>query len=784
MKNISVFNFLTALILLLASSTSYTASSEENGQLYNISGNVFTFSGDKAGNTFVKLIPRDSVQTGNGGTYEITDVTSGEHTIRAYFLDNGHTTSYRKVFIEQDMVLDWYEGHNWVTAEMFNSNGSYLEDSSASTVRLIETNQSKSPVNGRLEFGPFEIGQYYTMRAYYGEIDHSTQYIHFRMEGSTPNDFDFRHGTNSKYGYITSSDGATMSGITVSNGTFETQTNSDGFFIINGLEVGSTQQFTFTSGNIEVAPKQTLNVSSGAGWMNISASEKIRYPDPPTFVTETQSIPLSMLPVEIKWVGGSNTLFYTLNSNGVDVYEGFSKSFMFNSDESGIFEFQIGATNINGTTNSTQKLLILVLPEQSSDDSWKPGMSWDYSIQYTPTSVSPDPDGVHSARFTVLGKESVIDAYGNEKDTFLLRKNDDYYMDKEKSYRWIDTLNLLPIKTYWEDDPSSSSYFTQGTMGWNFTDGNGQSTSIFDISSDSISLHFNRTNIIGVPGHPNGYDDTTNTVIITEDVLVSTPAGDFLTTHISIVDDKDGIISWELWYNDTVKNWVKRIDRLPGSHAEKVEFTLSGYDLPLVPKFITEDGISLDTNDYTVEWPPFQGAISYRLTQNGELVYNGNGTNFSFENQNDGQYTYELYAVLPSEASLKSDSINMTISFIPPVPIITTASQTIDSSVVLNLAWDYSENVLWYSVIVENVDGQKTEIYNGTNNFTDVKDLDQGQNRIRVQALLTNGFLSGFSDSIFIVVESKAEEASMLSIINAVITIAIVSIVGRKKRSR
>lgn len=421
MKNISVFNFLTALILLLASSTSYTASSEENGQLYNISGNVFTFNGDKAGNTFVKLIPRDSVQTGNTGMYEITDVSSGEHTIRAYFLDNGHTTSYRKVFIEEDMVLDWYEGHNWITVEMFDSNGSYLEDSSASTVRLIETNQSKSPVNGRLEFGPFEIGQYYTMRAYYGEIDHSTQFVHFRMEGSTPNDFDFRHGMNSKYGYITSSDGAAMSGITVSNGTFETQTNSDGFFIINGLEVGSTQQFTFKSGSIEVAPEQTVNISSGSGWMNISAPEKIRYPDPPTFITETQSIPLSMLPIEINWVGGSNTLFYTLNSNGEDVYEGFSKSFIFDSDESGIFEFQIGATNINGTTNSTQKLLILVLPEQSSDDSWKPGMSWDYSIQYTPTSVSPDPDGVHSARFTVLGKESVIDAYGNEKDTFLLR---------------------------------------------------------------------------------------------------------------------------------------------------------------------------------------------------------------------------------------------------------------------------------------------------------------------------------------------------------------------------
>ena len=88
-------------------------------------------------------------------------------------------------------------------------------------------------------------------------------------------------------------------------------------------------------------------------------------------------------------------------------------------------------------------------------------------------------------------------------------------------------------------------------------------------------LHFNRTNIIGVPGHPNGYDDTMNLVNVQHEVIVNTPAGQFSTTYVSITDSNDGIISWELWYNDTVKNWVKKIDRLPGSHAEKVEYTLT-----------------------------------------------------------------------------------------------------------------------------------------------------------------------------------------------------------------
>ena len=780
MRKTSTFSLLTVFILLLPTFTAYPTSSEEGSQLHKISGNVFTSNGDKAGNTFVKLIPRDSVQTGNTGTYEITDVSSGEHTIRAYFLDNGHTTSYRKIFIEEDMALDWYEGHNWITAEMFDSNGSYLDNSPMSTVRLVEANQSKSAVNGRLEFGPFEIGQYYTLKAYYGDIDHSTQHVHFRMEGSVPNDFDFKHGMNSKYGYITSNNGEAMSGITVSNGTFETQTNDDGFFVFNGLEVGSSQLFTFKSGNTDVAPSQTVNISTGSGWMNISAPEKVRYPDSPQFLLETQTVLLSMLPIEIGWEGGDNTLFYTLSSNGEDVYQGFAETFIFNSEEPGVFEFQISATNINGTTNTTQKLLLLVLPEQSSDDLWKSGMSWDYQIQYSPASVSLNVDGIHNAKYTVLGKEKVFDAHGNEKDTFILRKNDEYDLEREKSYQWIDSKNLLALKTYWEDDPSSSSYFQEGTLGWNFTNDQGEQVLLLE-HEGNMNLHFNRTNVIGVPGHPDGYDDTMNIVDIQHDVIVKTPAGQFSTTYISITDTNDGIISWELWYNDTVKNWVKKIDRLPGSHAEKVEYNLTSFYIPLIPQFITEGNSNYLVNDYLIEWSSFDGAETYNLFQNQELIYSGNGTSYSIVDQADGIYKYELYAVLSSEASIKSDSINLTVKFVPDIPLIITESQTIVKGQSINISWSYSENVLWYSVIQENEEGVKTEIYNGTDDFVLIDDLDLGQNRIRVKAQLTDGKISGLSDSLFVSVDDNSEDTPMPSPIFLIVIMILISMFRNRK---
>ena len=780
MKKSHFFSLLLVFFLVISNFTSDFSSSEEDGQLYKISGEVFASDGSQAGNTFIKLVPRDSVQTGNEGSYEITDVAPGEHTIRAYFLENGHTTSYRKIYVEEDMILDWYEGHNWVTIEMFDDVGEYVGNNSMSRIELIESNHSKTLVNGRAEFGPFEIGEYYTLRAHYGEIDNSTQYVHFRMEGSTPNDFDFKHGMNSRYGYITSSNGEAMSGITVSNGTFETITNEDGFFILNNLEVGSTQSFTFKSGNIEVASPQTVNIVSGTGWMNVSTPEKVRYPEAPQFLTETQTVLLSMLPIDIAWEGGDNTLFYTLTSNGVDVYEGFSDSFTFNTDEAGIFEFQIGATNTNGTTNSTQKLLLLVLPQQSSDDLWKSGMSWDYQIQYSPASVSLDEAGIHNAKYTVLGKEKVIDAYGDEKDTFVLRKNDEYHLEREKSYQWIDSGNLLPLKTYWEDDPSSSSYFQEGTLGWNFTNEQGKQVDLLEYEGN-ISLHFNRTNIIGVPGHPDGYDDTTNLVNIQHDVQVITPAGEFSTTYISIIDTNDDILSWELWYNDTVKNWVKKIDRLPGSHAEKVEYNLTSFYIPLVPQFITEDNGNYVVNDYKIEWSSFEEAETYNLLQNGELVYSGNSTFFNFVNQIDGNYKYELYAILSSEASIKSDSISINVNFVPETPIIITESQTIKEGESINISWIYNEEVIWYSVILENEEGNKIEIYNGTNNFVLIDDLDLGQNRLRVKAQLSDGKISDLSDSLFISVDRNSQDSPMLSPIFLFAILVVISIFRNRK---
>ena len=81
----------------------------------------------------------------------------------------------------------------------------------------------------------------------------------------------------------------------------------------------------------------------------------------------------------------------------------------------------------------------------------------------------------------------------------------------------------------------------------------------------------------------------------------------------------------------------------------------------------------------------------------------------------------------------------------------------------LNLSWNYTEDVIWFLVVAENQFGVKTEIYNGTDSFVLTDDLELGQNRIRVQAYLSNGKISEFSDSLFITVVENSEKSSMPS---------------------
>ena len=142
--------FFSSLILLIFVSNcfGFTSSANSDEQYFTLSGNVYISDGVYAGDTSIKFESRDSIWTKGTGNYEITDIPYGEHVVRAYFKDNGHTVSYRKIFFDSDLEFDWYEGKNWVTLEMFDQNNNHVENSQMSTIKLIQMNDSSNPVNG------------------------------------------------------------------------------------------------------------------------------------------------------------------------------------------------------------------------------------------------------------------------------------------------------------------------------------------------------------------------------------------------------------------------------------------------------------------------------------------------------------------------------------------------------------------------------------------------------------------------------------------------------------
>ena len=754
------YKSLVLCIVLALSMLPATIADEESPQeMFTLSGNVYDQEGNPAGMTSIKIESRESVWS-SGGAYTLTDIPEGEYSVRAYFLENGHTAVYRQIYIDSDTALDWHVGKNWMTSKVHDSSGNIVDNPVLTNVKLVETDESVSLENGRSTIGPYAIGDYYTMRAYYGDIDHSTQYIHFKlqsgsMDNKLANDFEFHHGKNSLYGFLKDSSGSAMEEVTVSDGLQSVTTNNDGFYLLQNLQVGSQTSLTFTHGSSEVAPQINHTITTGESWLNQTATSEVNMPGNASFITQVQVIPINE-PFMIRWQGGAYTEGYSLFMDGDQVLNNWpAPEYQFTPTETGNYEFSLIAVNVNGSTPTFQKLVLIVLPEQSDRDLWAVGMEWKYSIDYYPSATTRE------VTMTVVGKEPIEDSFGQSQETFLVRMNGPHYEDEEKSYRWVDSDNLLYVHTYWVDDPDSSSYFTEGTLGWNFTDSDGNQADLLS-SNEDLNMHFNRTNVIGVPGHPNGYDDTSNIVTMTRDVELTTAAGTFMTTYICITDIDDGVKSWELWYNDTVRNWVKKIDRLPGSHSDYFVSELVSFDVPITPQFKTESS-NFNVKDFQLEWAPFQGAISYELFEDGELIYSGDSTTITFEDKLDGSYDYQLKAIMSENYKITSEVKSINVEYVVPPVVVSLASpdssQTettnllLDSDSSVIVSWNHIESPAYYSLVVQN-GFISQEIYNGTSNTVTIDNLEEGLNRLRIVSVDTDGKVSEPSDSVFVTMEA------------------------------
>ena len=168
-------NFIIPFLLIIVVLSPVIVQAENENTTFTLSGNVFDENGNIASSTSIKVDSMDSSWSNlTDGSYEFTGITPGEHTVRAYFMNNGHTVVYRKMFFSEDMQLDWHVGKSWATAEMFDDQGERIDNSALSTINLVELGETHLLDNGRTEFGLLNIGEYYTLIASYGDVDDSS----------------------------------------------------------------------------------------------------------------------------------------------------------------------------------------------------------------------------------------------------------------------------------------------------------------------------------------------------------------------------------------------------------------------------------------------------------------------------------------------------------------------------------------------------------------------------------------------------------------------------------
>tara|TARA_B100000674_G_scaffold222417_1_gene182424 strand:+ start:374 stop:2698 length:2325 start_codon:yes stop_codon:yes gene_type:complete len=746
------------------------ANEQGSSSTFSISGIVYNTNGELAGSTSIKLSSHDSIWTDDGSYYEYTNVPEGEYSIRAYFMNDGHTVVYRKIIVDRDIELDWTVNKNWITIDTNDE----LAQFSIINQDEVETESYAELVT----FGPYNINNFYTVQAEFGDGQVRDYVVKLRSGSSNEpyvNHLSLNSEQNCMFGFLTDIYENSIPNAVVAIGQQAVYTDDDGFYSMCGFSVGSQYHVTAHSGAIELLNITDLAIENSTGWHNLTSQIIPEKPEAPEFLSQSFDMTITQPAPTITWEGGNYTDHFDLFIDDELAYRGFNENFVFAPTEPGSYTFKLIAVNANGTTEASKTLTVVVLQDAGAGF-WNVGMNWMYAIDYYPQSSM----GTHNVTMTVVGTESMTDAFGIEQDCYLMKVVDEHDTPDRVRYHWIDTDNLLKIRTYSE----TSTYFVDGTMGWSYTTSSDETTNLF--SSNAEFAHFNRTNIIGVPGHPNGYDDTNNTVTITEDVLVTTPSGTYSTTYYRITDTNDNVDSWELWYNETVRNWVKIIDRLPGSHSESVTYHLADYSgMPSQPQFVTEDS-TINTKHYVVEWGPFASATSYDLYRNGVVIYSGDSTSYALENQGDGEYQYQVIAKLFTGSEVASEVININVDFKVPTPELNLPyAQELNSSNELYIEWTKTIDADWYSLQHTSPDGTVTEIYNGSNNFFTFSAFEEGQNRFRASLGYDGGKYSELSNSSYVnYVQQDDDESGKLSFLPLSATILVLLVAVNMKVRR
>ena len=179
-----------------------------------------------------------------------------------------------------------------------------------------------------------------------------------------------------------------------------------------------------------------------------------------------------------------------------------------------------------------------------------------------------------------------------------------------------------------------------------------------------------------------------------------------------------------------------------------------------------------------IEWAPFQGASSYELTQDGNVIYSGVETSHFVQDSKDGSFSFQINAKLSENYTLTGEILSLDVLHVVLPPKLVSSTDSAVEGEEVTLSWDYVEDSVWYSVTVWDSNGVSSEFYNGTELECQLTDLEPGLYRLRVSTGTSDGKYSEMSDSIFVEV-TEAEESSsfLIGLFQPLLIVALIAII-------